>query len=39
MFSISVLQVTGNSLNFMFKISDLSLIEANPSIVLRNVMC
>ena len=38
MFSISVCKVLGNCLNFIFKISDLSLVEGNPSIVLRNAM-
>ena len=32
MFRISVCKVLGNSLNFMLKISDLSLVEANPSL-------
>ena len=38
MFSISVFKLFGNCLNFFFKISDLSLVETDTSIVLRNVM-
>ena len=38
MFSISVFKLIGKYLNFRFKVSDLFLIEINPSVVLRNVM-
>ena len=38
MFSISVFKLTGKCLNFRFKVSDLFLVEINPSVVLRNIM-
>ena len=38
MLNISICKVIGNSLNFRFQISDLSLTSSDLNIVLRNAM-